>query len=126
MVQQLSGAGQELLAGLFVKLKFQLGPLVWLGIEDKIEDGLGKDGAVAVKAVIGDGDIAVCQQVGLNDGLEGGFGGGVHDGVPSTNRACSRRSMSKVCTHSTPTPVQTSGILIFCRDCALFSSVTTV
>ena len=92
-IHPLAEVSKDLLARLLTKLIFQLGPFVWLGFTDEVERGSGEDGAVAVKAVIGNGDITVVQQVRLNDGLEGGFGGGVHGAVPSTNRARSMRSI---------------------------------
>ena len=78
IVHPFAKVGQDLLVGLLAKLGFQLGPFIRLRLADEVENGSGKDGAVAVKAFIGNGDIAVCQQVRLDDGFEGGLGGGVH------------------------------------------------
>ena len=88
IVHPFAEVGQHLLARLPAKLGFQLGPFIRLRLADEVENSSGKDGAVAVKAFVGNGDIAVCQQVRLNNGLEGGFGGGVH-GAACSVMSCS-------------------------------------
>ena len=55
--------------------------------------------------------------------MKAGFRG--HGEAPRTNRARSRRSMSKGLRHLTPRPMQTLGILILFRDGEGISWVTT-
>ena len=83
-VHPLAQIGQHLFAGLLSEERFQLRPFAGLRLADEVEHGLREDRALAVEARTGDRQIAVAQQVGFDDRLEGGFAGrlhGVHSGL---------------------------------------------
>ena len=72
-VHPLAQVAEDLLAGLLPVQRLQLGPLLRLGRADEGQHGLGKDRPLAVEAVPVHGHVAVGEQMGLDDGLEGGF-----------------------------------------------------
>ena len=73
-VHPLAQVREDLLPGLVALEPFQPGPFHGLGLADEGEDGVGKDGAVAVESFAGNGNVAAPEQVRFDDGLESGFG----------------------------------------------------
>ena len=106
--------------------RLQLGPLQGLRLSDEGEDGLRKDRALAVEAVWSQGRVAVCEEMGFDDGFESSFVRVGHRSGPRTNRALSARSISNGFMHLMPRPMQASGILILRADPDGTSWVTTV
>src|SRR3954465_2839516 len=50
--------------------RFQLSPLSGLALADEAKHRLGEDGALAVETLRGNGNVAVLEEVRLDDGLE--------------------------------------------------------
>jgi hypothetical protein len=73
LVHPLARIAEDLLAGPIAMQPFQSGLLVRLGITDEGEDCLGENRALPVKSLAGDSHMAVVQQMGFDDRLEGGF-----------------------------------------------------
>ena len=73
-VHPLAEVAEDLLSGLVTVQRLQFGPLLRLGLADEGEDCLGEDRTLAVKALAGNGNVSVLEQMRFNDGLEGGFG----------------------------------------------------
>jgi len=73
-VHPLAQVREHLLAGLLGVERFELGPFCGLGLSDECEHGLRKYRAFPIEGFPGNGQIAMSQQVSLDDGLEGCLG----------------------------------------------------
>jgi len=77
-VHPLAQGGQDPLSGLLPVQGLQLAPFLWLGLADKLQHRLGKDGPLAVEGSGRQPDVTVGQQRGLDGGFKGGFTGRFH------------------------------------------------
>src|SRR4051794_21084755 len=73
LVHPLAQVAENLLASLAPVERFQLGPLLRLRLADEGEHRLGEDRTLAVEALARDRHVAVLEEVGFDDCLEGGF-----------------------------------------------------
>src|SRR5437764_213498 len=72
-IHPLAQVAEDLLTGLLPVQRLQPSPLLWLGRADEGQYGLGKDRPLAVEAVSLHSYVAVGEEVGFNDSLEGSF-----------------------------------------------------
>ena len=73
-VHPLAQVAEHLPAGPVAKERLELRPFLGLGLADEGQDDLREDRALAVETQRRSGHVAVIEQVGLDDGLEGGLG----------------------------------------------------